>query len=98
MLQDTGNGEIDAIVALVDEDVILFSELNDEIFKIVAQLREKGARIPAREVLERQMLERLKRIKDLDGLPRVEIRSPSQFFERLEKGHNFLIWKILIEF
>lgn len=51
--------QIDHIVAVVDEDVILFSELNNEIIKIVAQLREKGARIPAREVLERQMLERL---------------------------------------
>ena len=51
--------QIDYIVAVVDEDVILFSELNGEILKIVAQLNDRGARIPPREVLERQMLERL---------------------------------------
>ena len=30
------------------------------------------------------MIEHLKRMRDLDGLPRVEFRSPKQFFDRLE--------------
>jgi len=30
------------------------------------------------------MLEQLKRMRDVDGLPRVEMRSPADFFERLE--------------
>jgi alpha-mannosidase len=31
-----------------------------------------------------EMLERLRRVRDVDGMPRVEIRSPREFFARLE--------------
>jgi alpha-mannosidase len=34
----------------------------------------------------RAMLERLRRIRDLRGMPRVELRSPEAFFERVESG------------
>lgn len=40
-----------------------------------------------------EMLEQLKRMKDVDGLPRVEMRSASDFFNRLEKtGDDLTTW------
>jgi len=50
---------LDRIVAVVDEDVVVASELQSELENIVAQFRQKGARIPPKAVLERQLLERL---------------------------------------
>ncbi|RPJ50629.1 MAG: alpha-mannosidase, partial [Chloroflexi bacterium] len=41
----------------------------------------------------RPMLEQLKRMQDVDGLPRVQMRSPNDFFTRLEKNsHDLLTW------
>lgn len=51
--------KIDEIVALVDEDVILRSELESTIGNINAQLSARGERMPPRSVLEEQVLERL---------------------------------------
>lgn len=51
--------EIDRIVALVEEDVILKSELDQAIEMIEAQARARGERMPPRSVMEEQMLERL---------------------------------------
>ena len=59
LLQDTGNGEIDAIVALVDEDVILRSELDQAVAGIVQQIRARGEAMPPMHLLEAQVLERL---------------------------------------
>lgn len=39
----------------------------------------------------RAMLEQLGRMKDLDGLPRVDMRTPNQFFTRLEKNSQDLM-------
>ncbi|MEW7983923.1 MAG: molecular chaperone SurA [gamma proteobacterium symbiont of Phacoides pectinatus] len=50
---------LDRIIAIVNDDVVVASELDGELAGIVAQLRQTGARIPPREVLERQLLERL---------------------------------------
>ncbi|MES9878260.1 MAG: peptidylprolyl isomerase [Candidatus Sedimenticola sp. PURPLELP] len=50
---------VDRIVAVVDDDVVVKSELNLEMAKIVAQLRQKTNKLPSRDVLERQVLERL---------------------------------------
>ncbi|PUD98804.1 MAG: molecular chaperone SurA [Candidatus Sedimenticola endophacoides] len=50
---------LDRIIAIVNDDVVVASELEGELAGIVAQLRQKGARIPPREVLERQLVERL---------------------------------------
>ncbi|MET0092945.1 MAG: peptidylprolyl isomerase [Sedimenticola sp.] len=50
---------VDRIVAIVDDDVVVKSELDRELLTIVAQLRQKKARLPSRQVLERQVLERL---------------------------------------
>lgn len=39
------------------------------------------------------MLESLRRLRDLDGMPAVDIRSPREFFERLEKdSRDPLLW------
>ena len=51
--------ELDRIVAVVDEDVIVTSELDAEMLKTVTELRQRGTRMPSREVLEKQVLERL---------------------------------------
>jgi peptidyl-prolyl cis-trans isomerase SurA len=50
---------LDRIVAVVNKEVITLSELNETIATAERQLRRSGTRAPAREVLERQMLEKL---------------------------------------
>jgi peptidyl-prolyl cis-trans isomerase SurA len=50
---------VDRIVALVEEDVILQSELDQAIGMIEAQARARGERMPPRSVIEEQILERL---------------------------------------
>jgi peptidyl-prolyl cis-trans isomerase SurA len=50
---------IDSIVALVEEDVILRSELDLAIDNIVERIRAQGGNLPPRNLLEKQVLERL---------------------------------------
>jgi peptidyl-prolyl cis-trans isomerase SurA len=50
---------IDGIVALVEEDVILRSELDLAIAGIVERIRSSGETMPPKNLLERQVLERL---------------------------------------
>jgi len=50
---------VDRIVAVVNKEVITLSELNEAIGAAERQLRRQGTQAPARDVLERQMLERL---------------------------------------
>jgi peptidyl-prolyl cis-trans isomerase SurA len=50
---------LNRIVAIVNNDVILSSELDDAIDKIVKQLSDKGTPIPEQAVLVKQVLERL---------------------------------------
>jgi len=54
-----GTEKIDAIVALVDDDVILRSELNIAIKGIVDRIRQQGGDLPPENLLEKQVLERL---------------------------------------
>lgn len=54
---------IDSIVAIVDEDVILRSELDRQVTSILAQYQGNQQQLPPRETLERQVLERLIMIK-----------------------------------
>jgi hypothetical protein len=51
--------EIDAIVALVDEDVILRSELDLAVAGIVERIQASGDSMPPQNLLETQVLERL---------------------------------------
>ena len=50
---------LDRIVAVVNKEVVTLSELNDTIATAERQLRRANTRPPPREVLERQMLEKL---------------------------------------
>lgn len=54
---------LDRIVALVEEDVILMSELDEAIGMIEAQARSRGEQMPPRSVVEEQVLERLIRTR-----------------------------------
>ena len=50
---------VDSIQAVVDEDVIVRSELDRAVAKIVARIDQQGGTLPPNETLERQILERL---------------------------------------
>jgi len=51
--------KIDSIVALVDDDIILRSELDIGIKGIVDRIRQQGGDLPPRGLLEKQVLDRL---------------------------------------
>lgn len=53
------NEKIDSIVALVDDDVVLRSELEVAMKGIVDRVRQQGGEMPPRHLLEKQVLERL---------------------------------------
>jgi peptidyl-prolyl cis-trans isomerase SurA len=50
---------VDRIVAVVNKEVITYSELNEAVGMAERQLRRQGTAAPERAMLERQMLERL---------------------------------------
>lgn len=50
---------VDRIIAVVNEDVILDSELNTRIRTVLGQLQQRGTQPPSADVLRRQVLERL---------------------------------------
>ena len=50
---------LDEVIAVVEEDVILRSELDRAVNNILAQYAGRAAQLPPRPVLERQVLERL---------------------------------------
>ena len=50
---------LDRIVAIVNEDVIMQSELHNKLRTLVNQLTEQKAQLPPRDILEQQVLEQL---------------------------------------
>jgi peptidyl-prolyl cis-trans isomerase SurA len=50
---------IDEIIAIVDEDVVMRSELESQMLRVISQMRQQGAQLPPRSVFEKQVLERL---------------------------------------
>jgi len=58
-LASSNDGPIDSIVALVDEDVILRSELDLAVAGIVDRIKGAGEAMPPMNLLEGQVLERL---------------------------------------
>src|ERR671938_2137683 len=50
---------VDRIVAVVNKDVVTYSELNEAVGMAQRQLERQGTAAPERSLLERQMLERL---------------------------------------
>ncbi len=55
----TAEKPIDSIVAVVNEDVVLASELRMEMEKTIQQLRASRTRIPPKNILQKQVLEHL---------------------------------------
>jgi len=51
--------ELNGIAAVVDDDVITWSELNRRVETISQQLQQKNTQLPPRNILERQILDRL---------------------------------------
>lgn len=49
----------DRIVAIVNDDVITLNELKTRLSTVERQLRGQGTQLPPREILEKQMLERM---------------------------------------
>jgi peptidyl-prolyl cis-trans isomerase SurA len=55
--------DLDSIVAVINEDIIVRSELNSRIDQLTAEMAQRGTGLPPRHILERQVLERLILIK-----------------------------------
>jgi peptidyl-prolyl cis-trans isomerase SurA len=53
------DNSLDRIVAIVEEDVILRSELDLAVRSVLAQYADRRSQLPPQDVLERQVLERL---------------------------------------
>lgn len=58
-VQAQNTSKIDSIVALIDDDVVLRSELDLAIKGIVDRIRQQGGDLPPQHLLEKQVLERL---------------------------------------
>ena len=50
---------LDRVVAVVDDDVVLQSELNQRMAVIYSQIQQSGTQAPAEDILKKQVLERL---------------------------------------
>ena len=50
---------VDRIVAVVNDEVITFNELNDRVGLVTRQLQRQGGQLPSNEVLTSQILERM---------------------------------------
>ncbi|MFA5632815.1 MAG: peptidylprolyl isomerase [Porticoccaceae bacterium] len=50
---------LDSVAAVVDDDVVMLSELNERVDTIIARINQSGTEAPPREVLLPQVLERL---------------------------------------
>lgn len=53
------DGSLEKIVAIVDEDVVLQSELDRAVGQVLAQYQRNPQQLPPRGILERQVLDRL---------------------------------------
>ncbi|MFT4560380.1 MAG: peptidyl-prolyl cis-trans isomerase SurA [Gammaproteobacteria bacterium] len=51
--------ELDRIIAVVDQDVVMRSELDSQIRRVREQLRQQGTALPPTSVLERQIMDRI---------------------------------------
>ncbi len=88
--------ELDRIVAVVNDDVIVESELGARMKLVKEQLRQGGTALPPDDVLKKQVLERLVlerlqiQIADRNGM-RVEEETLNQAVERVAKQNNFTL-------
>ncbi|MDX1514790.1 MAG: peptidylprolyl isomerase [Gammaproteobacteria bacterium] len=88
--------ELDRIVAVVNDDVIVESELNARVRTIKAQLRQQGTQLPPEDVLRQQVLERLVlerlqlQIAETNGI-RVEDEALNQAVETVARQNNLSV-------
>lgn len=73
------DSQIDRIVAVVNNDVITYGELQDRIHLVLSQLDKQGIERPPQDVLEKQVLERL--ISD-----RLQVQLAAQTGLRVDDG------------
>lgn len=85
---------IGQIVAVVNDDVITRHELDERTNTVINQLRKRGTPLPARDVLEKQLLERM--IMDMlqtqfakDTGVRVDDEQLDKELHRIAKENNF---------
>jgi len=50
---------LDRVVAIVDDDVVLYSELNQRMAGILSRIQQSGTQAPPEEILRKQVLEQL---------------------------------------
>ncbi len=50
---------LDRIVAVVNNEVITYNDLNDRLNSVVKQLQKQGTSLPAQDVLQKQLLEQM---------------------------------------
>jgi peptidyl-prolyl cis-trans isomerase SurA len=51
--------QLDRVVAVVDNDVITYNELQQHVQAVLGQMEKQGGELPPRDVIEKQVLERL---------------------------------------
>jgi peptidyl-prolyl cis-trans isomerase SurA len=74
---------LDRIVAIVNEGVVLQSELDTEVLEIARRLQEQGTMLPPRDIFEMQVLERLiVREIQLQRAERFEVRIDDESLNR----------------
>ena len=56
---NTAAQDLDRIVAIINDDVIMRSELSGKIQSVSAQMQEQNIPLPPQSILERQVLDRL---------------------------------------
>ncbi len=51
--------ELDRIIAVINDDVVMKSELDEKVRTVKSQLNEQGTALPPVSILEKQVLDRL---------------------------------------
>ncbi len=88
--------ELDRIVALVNDDVLMYSELSSRIRKVRQELRDQDIPPPPIKVLEKQVLERLilQRLQlqeaQRDGI-RVDDQTLNRTLQKIAQGNNLTL-------
>ncbi|MDX1380408.1 MAG: peptidylprolyl isomerase, partial [Xanthomonadales bacterium] len=87
---------LDSIVAVVEQDVILQSELDIAVAGIIDRIRAQGAQMPPRELLESQVLDRLimRRLQVMNALRtgiRVSDAEVDQTLVRMAEQNNITL-------
>ena len=92
---------LDRVAAIVNDDIVLQSELNQRTAAIYVNIQESGTQPPAKEVLKKQVLERLisERIQLNIGYNvgvRISENEIDQTMARLAAGNNLSIQDYLV--